>query len=204
MDPLLEDGLPFDDEASPIFNEEAVLLQLEGKQDAFVAEYLKDLNVGKAAVRAGYKPSSAGSLTRNPSIVSRIIVAKAQRAERCKMEADAVLLEMSLLSHSRINHYKIDEEGNVSLEEGAPEGAMAAIQSIKRKVTSRTDKAGETTTDVTVELKLWDKTGPLKLMGRHVGLFPDRMEHTGPGGGPIETITKIERVIVDPLPQEHT
>lgn len=35
----------------------------------------------------------------------------------------------------------------------------------------------------------------LELLGKHLGLFKDKVEHSGPGGGPIE-VTKIERVIV--------
>ena len=38
---------------------------------------------------------------------------------------------------------------------------------------------------VTVEFKLWDKPGTLRLVCRHIGLFADRVEHTGPNGGPI-------------------
>jgi hypothetical protein len=34
------------------------------------------------------------------------------------------------------------------------------------------DEEGNSTTEV--ELKLWDKPGPLKLAGKHVGLFADR------------------------------
>jgi len=70
----------------------------------------------------------------------------------------------------------------LELAEGAPEDAMAAVQSIKRK--TRVDKDGSVTFDV--ELRLWDKPAPLKLTGRHVGLYPDRVEVVGKDGGPIQ------------------
>ena len=31
---------------------------------------------------------------------------------------------------------------------------------------------------------------PLKLIGQHFDAFPNRVEHAGPGGGPIVTVTK--------------
>lgn len=104
---------------------------------------------------------------------------------------------MSLLANARIDHYLVDDAGNIHLAPGAPEGAMAAIKSKKIKRTIKEDNEGNVTQTVDVEIQLWDKPGTLKLMGRHTGLFPDRVEVTGAGGGPVETVTKIERVIID-------
>src|SRR6185437_8000191 len=92
------------------------------------------------------------------------------------------------LAFSDVSHYKTDETGNVTLAEGAPDGAVRALQSVKKKV--RTYGGGEDDEPVTeteTELRLWDKPGMLKLAGRHVGLFPDRVEISGPNGGPIQT-----------------
>ena len=113
------------------------------------------------------------------------------------MAQDSVLHELSFLALSSIDHYLVDESGEVRLAKGAPEGAMRAIQSIKRRTSVRTDKDGNECRIHDVEIKLWDKPTPLALMGRHVGLFPSRMEHTGKDGMPVETITRIERVIVN-------
>jgi hypothetical protein len=77
---------------------------------------------------------------------------------------------------------------------------MRAIQSIKRKKTVREDKAGTVTITYDVEIKLWDKPSPLKLMGKQHGLFPDKMELTGKNGAPLEVVSRIERVIV-PAPK---
>lgn len=177
---------------------------LTPRQAAFVQEYLIDLNATKAAIRAGYAPSNAASygsdLTKLPQVSLAIEVGKAQRETRTKMDRDQVLHEMSLLSNSRIDWFVIDNEGQVRLAAGAPEGAMGAVASIKKRITSTYNPATkETITKYDVELKLWDKPAPLKLMGRHVGLFPDKVELTGPGGGPIDVVTRIERLVVDPV-----
>lgn len=180
------------------------LKPLEPRQAAFVQEYIIDLNGTQAAIRAGYSPTSAAEtaseLLTKPNVAAALERSKAQRAARVGISADTVLHEMSLLSHSSLEHYLVDDHGQVVLAEGAPEGAMRAVQSIKRRTTVKTVGVGEnavTSKTYDVEIKLWDKPNPLKLMGRHVGLFPDRMEHTGKNGGPIESVTKVERVIID-------
>jgi len=38
-----------------------------------------------------------------------------------------------------------------------------------------------------VRFKLADKRAALVDLGRHLGMFVDRHEHSGPAGGPIET-----------------
>lgn len=174
---------------------------LNPRQRAFVQEYLIDNNATQAAVRAGYSVDCAGPigsrLLADVNVAPAIAQARAQRLTRVGMTQDQVLQEMSLLSHSRIDHYWVDDVGQIQLAEHAPEGAMAAIQSVKHRTTTRRDADGHPVVTHEVEIRLWDKPTPLKLMGRHAGLFPDRQEHTGKGGGPIETVTRIERIIVD-------
>ncbi len=168
------------------------------RQLAFVSEYLLDLNGSAAAIRAGYSPATAGAIASEllalPKIAAAVERGKADRLERTGFKADKVLVEMSLLAHSSIEHYRIDDNGNLQLAEGAPQGAMRAVQSFTKKI--RHDKDGGVSYDCS--LKLWDKPQPLKLMGKHVGLFADKVEHSGPDGGPIQTVTRIERVIIDP------
>ena len=95
-----------------------------------------------------------------------------------------------MLALSNISHYVVTDEGQVTLVEGAPENAMAAVQSIKRKTRVHYDtKTGaELYREYDVELRLWNKPEPLKLMGRHANVKAcfERVEVTGVGGGPVE------------------
>lgn len=146
---------------------------LTPQQAAFVTEYLVDLNATQAAVRAGYSAKTAraqGSrLLMNADIAKAIETAKANRTERTGITADRVLSELERLAFSDVTHYVTDESGNLALAEGAPPDAMRAVSSLKRKVT--TFDGDNSRTVVELEFKLWDKPGPLKLAGRHVGLF---------------------------------
>lgn len=188
------------------FEGDALAQTCNERERAFCREYVIDFIATQAIWRAGCFNVTTDESARNagsrmlgrPRVLALIEVLKSQRLQRVNMTQDAVLHETSILSHSNINHYLIDDNGNVELAPGAPEGAMGAVQSIKRKKTIKEDKEGNVIITYDVELKLWDKPAPLKLMGRHVGLFPDKVEVTGAKGGPIETVTRIERVIVDP------
>lgn len=169
-------------------------MKLTPKQERFVEEYLKDLNATQAAVRAGYSDKTAESqasrLLRNVKVRELVEARQIARSERTGITQDRVLQELELLAFSDLTHYLVDDNGKIELVAGAPDGAMRALQSVKHKTTTR--EAGEMTiTTHEVELKLWDKPGPLKLAGQHVGLFIEKHEHTGKNGKPIEVVKRV-------------
>jgi phage terminase small subunit len=175
------------------------------RQEAFAAEFLIDLNATKAAVRAGYSAHSAAEqaheLMKQPDIASAIERGMAQRALRTQLAQDIVIDELAHLAFSRITHYTVDEDtGNLVLRDTAPLGAMAAVAAVKHRKRVRIEQDGAVVTTFDTEIRLWDKPRALLLLGRHVGLFRDRIELTGPNGGPIETVSRVERVILPMLP----
>ena len=180
--------------------EEVPFSKLNARQAAFVAEYLIDLNGTQAAIRAGYSPTSAAEVAsealRNSNVAAAIERGKAQRFARVNISADSVLNEVHALATSRVEHYEIDDFGNLRAKDDAPDNAMAAVASVKKRI--RHAKDGSITYEV--EFRLWDKPGSLKLMGKHAGVAAcfDKMEITGKDGAPIEVVSRIVRKIVDP------
>ena len=67
------------------------------KQEAFVREYLIDLNATQAAIRAGYSVDTARAIgsenLSKPDIADAIAEAQAERAEKCEIDALWVLQE---------------------------------------------------------------------------------------------------------------
>jgi phage terminase small subunit len=158
------------------------------KQQRFVQEYLVDLNATQAAIRAGYSPRTARSVgsenLTKPDIAAAIAAAGAQLAARTGITAERVLAELELLAFSNLDHYVVGEDGTVQLSATAPPGAMRALQSIKRRTTTR-GRGFDCEVTREVEIRLWDKPGPLKLAGQHVGLFTHKVEVTGKDGAPL-------------------
>ncbi len=167
-------------------------------------EYLLDLNGTQAAIRAGYSPNTAAAIASEvlalPKVAKAVAAGRAQRAERLNITQDKVLASMTMLAESSVNDYVADETGNVHPAPGAPNDCIKAIKSIKRRFKTITRGSGESVVvekTCDVEIQLWDKPGTLKLVGKHIGLFPDRVEHTGKDGAPI-AITEVRSIIVDP------
>jgi len=153
---------------------------LTTKRLRFVAEYLIDLNATAAYKRAGYTATgnsaevNAARLLKIPQVRNAISAATAKREVRTGITQDRVLQELELLAFSDLTHYVLDvHTGTVKLAKDAPASAMRALQSIKRK--TRTYGKGKSLTVMReVEIRLWDKPGPLKLAGQHVGILIDK------------------------------
>jgi phage terminase small subunit len=68
---------------------------LTPKQERFCNEYLKDLNLTQAAIRAGYSADSAHSIGHEnltkPEVQERVQALMAERAARTRIDADYVL-----------------------------------------------------------------------------------------------------------------
>lgn len=166
------------------------MAELTPKQQAFVDEYLIDLNATQAALRAGYSERTAYSqgqrLLKHVEVQQAIQQAQQERKQRTQVDADRVLLELSRIAFSDVmEHYEADEFGRLSLTDTAPSGASAAVASIKRKTRTFTTKEGDTTTTHEVEYKVWDKNTALANLGKHLGLFVERHEVTGKDGEPL-------------------
>lgn len=143
---------------------------LSPKQRRFVEEYLVDLNATQAAMRAGYSAKSAHYIGQELLIKTRIAdaihAAQIARSQRVELNQNAVLQEIALLSHSNVRDYVIDDYGNLELREGAPEQAMRAVASLKKKIVHT-----ETGVIYDTEIKLWNKPASIRMAGEHLGLF---------------------------------
>lgn len=148
---------------------------LNHRQHRFVAEYVVDGNATTAAIKAGYSKNGArqkgADLLANPAIAASIERARTALQIRTGINQDKVLAELGRLAFSDVTHYEVDDFGNLAPAEGAPEGVMRAVSSIKRRTIL--DGKGNVI-GCEVDFRLWDKPGALKLAGRHVGLFPGR------------------------------
>jgi phage terminase small subunit len=177
-----------------------VARKLTSKQTRFVAEYLTDLNATQAAIRAGYSAKTAqeqGSrLLSNVMVAAAIEVAQEARAQRTEITADRVLTELAKLGFANMADYMRASPGGdpyLDFSELTRDQA-AALQEIT--VEDFKDGRGDEARDVRrVKFKLADKQAALVALGRHLGIFVDKHEHTGAGGGPIETsaLTPEER-----------
>lgn len=146
------------------------------KQKMFIEEYLIDLNATQAAIRAGYSPESAGSIgsenLKKPEIRACIEKRLANRSKRTGINADRVLEELAKTAFA--NAADIIDFDSATVRPDATREDTAAIQSIKVK---KIETGDGTTTER--EVRMADRTKALELLGRHLGLFKDKVFVSG-------------------------
>lgn len=149
---------------------------MTNKQKRFCEEYLIDLNATQAAIRAGYSPDSASTIggenMRKPQIRARIDTALAARSKRTGVNADRVVRELARVAF--VNPSDVIDMDSAMLKDDATEDDTAAVASVKVKTIPTADGQG-----VEREIKLADKLKALELLGRHLGMFTEKVEHSG-------------------------
>lgn len=146
-------------------------MPLTPKQSMFVIEYLIDLNATQAAIRAGYSEKTAGQIgeqnLKKLEVAEAIQEAMDKRAAKIEITSDTVLQELAKLAFSNLQDF-YDEDGTLKPIHTLPRDIAACLL---------TNKINLTEASAIQEIKLHDKKGSLELLGRHLKLFTDVIQH---------------------------
>jgi phage terminase small subunit len=162
------------------------------KQQRFCQEYLVDLNATQAAIRAGYSPKTADVIANQNLgklyIQTAIQTALADRAKRLEITTDDVLRELAKIGFSDMRKFTCWGPSGVQLKdsEALDKDDAACVAEVSQTVT---ENGGS------IKFKLHDKVSALEKMGKHLGMFVDRIEHSGPQGGKIEVDLGIDELL---------
>ncbi len=166
-------------------------MALTPRQERFCEEYLVDFNGSAAAIRAGYAAGSASvqaaRLLANAKVHARLVELKRGRSDQAVVDERRVLAELLKLGFSNMRDFiKVQADGTayVDLSQLTRDQA-AAITEIT--VEEYTEGRGDAARAVKrTKFKLADKRSALVDIGRHLGMFDERVRLMGPGGGAIE------------------
>jgi phage terminase small subunit len=149
---------------------------LTKKQKRFVEEYLVDLNATQAAIRAGYSPQTARDIgcenLTKPNIQNAIATAMADRSRRTGINQDRVIQEIAKLAF--LNPVDVIDMDEATIKGEANRDDTACIASVKVKVIP-----GEGGNITEREVKTYDKLKALELLGKHLGMFTDKLKMEG-------------------------
>ena len=152
------------------------MAKLTAKQQRFCDEYLIDLNATQAAIRAGYKANKKNTfevigyqLLQKTSVLEKIQQEMAKRSKRTGINQDRVIQELARIAFVNASDVIDPEDASVRLD--ATEDDLACIQSVKVKTMD-----GEKGSSIEREVKLNDKMKALELLGKHLGMFKDKIE----------------------------
>lgn len=146
--------------------------QLSEQRQRFVDEYLIDLNGTQAAIRAGYSVKTAqeqsSRLLSNVMVQQAIAERMAERSKRTGINQDRVVLELAKLAFVKMTDI-VDCNGKI--REDATDDDLSCIESVKYKH-SDTD----TGYSVEREVKIGSKLKALELLGKHLGMWNDKVD----------------------------
>ena len=152
------------------------MAKLTAKQKRFIEEYLIDLNATQAAIRAGYSPDTAYSIgsenLKKPDIRARVDKAMAERSKRTGINADRIIIELARIG--LLNPDKVVNFNSATVKDEATEDDLSAIASVKVKTIPTED--GDI---IEREVRFYDKIKALELLGKHNGMFKDKVEVSG-------------------------
>ena len=155
---------------------------MNGKQKAFAIEYVVDYNATQAAIRAGYSERSAYSqaheLLKKPEIKEAIKELEDAAAERAAVTKDKVLKELARVAFVDPRRL-FDEDGRPKDITTLDPDTAAALASVD--ILEEFDYDGETRTlaGYTKKYKWADKLRALEMLGKHLGMFTDKVHVDG-------------------------
>ena len=169
--------------------------KLTPKQKLFADEYLIDLNATRAykvAYKSVKKDETANvnssRLLRNAKVSKYIKERMDERSKRTEITQDNVLKELATIAFAKVTDFVTIENGVVIVKDtkDIPNNLLPAIASIKE------GKNG-------IEVSFYSKDKSLELLGRHLGMFNDKLEISGTLNNPMEGLTteELKKLIED-------
>lgn len=151
-------------------------MPLNPKQQAFVREYLIDLNATQAAIRVGYSAKTAKQI--GSRLLTVVDVAKAIEAGTAKQADEALVNAKEIIGELKRIGFSdpgqiLDERGNCRTLNEMPEDIRRCIASVRFSGDGGT------------EVRFWPKGHALELLGKYrdLKMWTDKVEVTGKDGG---------------------
>lgn len=146
--------------------------KLTDKQKKFVEEYLIDLNATQACIRAGYSSKYADreghKLVENSRVSEAIAESMAERSRRTGINQDRIVQELARIAFVKITDV-VDPDGEINTN--ASDDDLACIESYKVEDSDSVNGSSSKR-----EVKLASKIKALELLGKHVGMWNDKIQ----------------------------
>lgn len=152
---------------------------LTPKQQAFVDEYVIDLNATQSAIRAGYSPRSAGAISnallQKHEIQLALKQVQEERSAKTKITAERVLQELARIAFFDPRNM-LNADGSPKPIQDLDDDTAAVLAGMD--IAEEYEGSGEDRVlkGYTKKVKLADKVAALNLSMRHLGMLTDKLE----------------------------
>ena len=168
-------------------------MALTDKQKRFCDEYLIDLNATQAAIRAGYSPKTAeqtaSRLLRNVKVQEYIAKRQKELSRSTEITQERVIKELALIAFSNNADYAHVVEKKMQVEAGGAlvdvldkDGKPVMYRTVEPVLTEELTEEQKRALAVIkkgrdgLEVKSCDRVKALELLGKHLGIFTDKIE----------------------------
>lgn len=152
------------------------MTKLSPREEAFVQEYLKDLNTAAAAERAGYAKRSARQqghvVLHRPHVQAAIVAARAAIEKRNEITVDRVIREIAAIAFADVRKL-YGEDGQLLQPGQMDDETAAAVAGIEVEEIYAGTGADRTVIGHLAKVKRWDKPKALEMLSRHLGIYDD-------------------------------
>lgn len=160
--------------------------KLTDRDMRFADEYLIDLDAKNAAIRAGYKSTTANTASEwiraenptKPKLREEILKRMAERSRRTGVTADRVIRELAKVAFADISN--IVDLSTGEIQEDVKAADTSAIAAIKIRSTAHSTET---------EIRMADRSKALELLGKHLGMF--EKESAGDGKNDLSKLDRI-------------
>lgn len=143
------------------------------RQLRFVKEYLVDLNGTAAAIRSGYSPASANEqasrLLAKANIKEAVNAEMEKRIVRTEITQDMVIEELARIAFASMSDLATWNASGVSFKDSSTldDRTLKSVSAVEET----TNEHGGS-----LKIKQYDKVRALELLGKHLGMFIERVE----------------------------
>lgn len=164
------------------------------RYERFAQAIVDGLNARDAYKEAGFAPNDGNCirLKQRPEVQARIAELIEMAADRVVVDKARVIAELAKIGFADFRKLHTATGALKRIEDIDDEtaGAIAGIEVVTRRLPG----GDEGEVEHVAKIKMWDKPSALVNLGKHLGMFTEKVEHSGPNGGPIATTdpTNIE------------
>ena len=175
---------------------------LKNHRHEMLARYMAEgMTAVDAAEKVGYSPNAkrnsaiqvAGMLSRRQDVKTRVQELRDSAAARTEITVQRVINELANIGFANMLDYmKVQEDGSAYVDlKGLTREKAAAISEVV--IDEYVEGRGEEARPVKrTRFKLHDKRAALLDIGKHLGMFRDKVEVTGKNGWPIQVQNNLE------------
>ena len=172
-------------------------IPLSGKQEIFAQNLFAGMNQAEAYRNSFYTDNmtkntistQASKMAKNPAVKARVEELRNELKERNMITVEKVLAELGHIAFDDVKNY-LDfstEKTVVEYEEDTPIFEYRTVVNMKNSdsIDTRNIQEISIASNGTFKFKLYPKDNALIQIGKHLGLFNEKLEVTGKDGGPV-------------------